>query len=62
MFNPAAKPPQGPKMREKSQWTVGGIALWLIAAILATLIVCTRIEPDPDPPGTADEVELEIIE
>ena len=49
-------------MREKSQWTVGGIALWLIAAILATLIVCTRFEPEPEPPGRSDEVDLEIIE
>jgi hypothetical protein len=62
MFNPAAKPPWGLNVRKKSQWTAGGIVLWLIAAILATLIVCTRIEPDPEPPSASGEVELEIIE
>ncbi len=47
-------------MREKSQWTPAGIILWLIAAILATLIVCTQTKPDPKPPPASDEVELDV--
>lgn len=47
-------------MREKSQWTPGGIALWLIAAILATLLVCARADPNPQPAPAREEVELEV--
>jgi hypothetical protein len=61
MFNRAAKQLQSPTMRDKSQWTPGGIVLWLIAAILATLIVCTERDPEPEPPpGAPVEVELEV--
>jgi hypothetical protein len=60
LFNPAAKAPEGRTMRAKSQWTSGGIVLWLIAGILATLIVCGRTEPDPESAGTAREVELDV--
>ena len=47
-------------MREKSQWTPGSIALWLIAAILATLLVCTRAEPKTEPSRAPGGVELDV--
>lgn len=47
-------------MRAKSKWTPGGIALWLIAAVLATLIVCSQSGPAPGPPAVTDEVEIEL--
>ncbi|MFA9410686.1 MAG: hypothetical protein ACERK0_05450 [Deltaproteobacteria bacterium] len=51
-------------MRAKSKWTPGGIVLWLIAAALATLIVCSRSEPASAPPPAMDdgEVEVELVE
>lgn len=51
-------------MRAKSQWTPGSIVLWLIAAILATLVVCSDLPPPPDEAdGTAGTtVEFEIVE
>lgn len=50
--------------RTKSQWTLGGIGLWLIAAILATLIVCTQRKPadEPAPPPSGAEIEVEVVE
>ena len=50
-------------MRVRSEWTPGGIVLWLIAAILATLVVCTQTEKK-EPPVAAPEpsVEFEVIE
>ena len=47
-------------MRTKSKWTPGGIALWLIAAILATVIVCSEAPPKPDEIAPADEVEVDV--
>lgn len=47
-------------MRAKSQWTLGGVTLWLIAAILATLVVCSQTASDPRLPGESSEVELEV--
>ncbi|MDH3817752.1 MAG: hypothetical protein OES21_04010 [Myxococcales bacterium] len=47
-------------MRAKSKWTPGGIVLWLIAAALATLIVCSRSEPASAPPPAMDDVEVEV--
>jgi hypothetical protein len=53
-------------MRAKSQWTSGGITLWLIAAILATLVVCFGAEPDSEKPapdrGRPTELEVEVVE
>ncbi len=53
-------------MRAKSQWTPGGIVLWLIAAILATLVVCFGAEPDSVEPapdrGRPIELEVEVVE
>jgi len=59
-------PWKGLTMRAKSQWTPGGIVLWLIAAILATLVVCFGAEPDSVEPasdrGRPIEQEVEVVE
>jgi len=34
--------------------------LWLIAAVLATLVVCSQSEPAAEPPAATDEVEIEL--
>lgn len=47
-------------MRAKSKWTPGGILLWLIAAVLATLIVCSESPREATPPAATDEVEIEV--
>ena len=47
-------------MRAKTQWTPGGIVLWLIAAILATLVVCSQAKREPEPSKSRDEVEFEV--
>lgn len=47
-------------MRAKSQWTPGGIVLWLIAALVATLIVCSQSQPASAPPTATDDVEIEV--
>ena len=53
-------------MRAKSQWTPGGSLLWLIAAILASLVVCSRskpaAKPAAEPADVNEEVEIELIE
>ena len=48
-------------MRAKSQWTPGGITLWLIAAILATLIVCSETPYQAPESSPSDEIELEVL-
>jgi hypothetical protein len=56
---------EGRIMRVKSEWTPSGILLWLIAAIAATLVVCSQVPEVPQPPAApaeADaEVEIEIV-
>jgi len=49
-------------VRAKSKWTPEGIVLWLIAAVLATLVVCSQSPPETSAPATADEVEVEVLE
>ena len=50
-------------MRVRSEWTPGGIALWLIAAILATLVVCTQTERKEPPSAPPDPpVDFEVVE
>jgi hypothetical protein len=49
-------------MRVKSEWTPGGITLWLIAAIVATLVVCSQIPEAPPTPPSNTEVEIEVVE
>lgn len=46
--------------RTRSQWTLGGIGLWLIAAILATLIVCTQTRPADRPAASSADAEIEV--
>lgn len=50
-------------MRVRSEWTPGGIVLWLIAAIVATFVVCTQTEKT-EPPATAPDppVDFELLE
>jgi len=36
------------------------MVLWLIAAILATLIVCSEIPPQPEPASGAGGAELDV--
>jgi len=47
-------------VRAKSKWTPGGIALWLIAAVLATLIVWSQTRPTSGPQGLPDDAEVEV--
>jgi len=49
-------------VRAKSQWTPGGRLLWLIAAVLASLVVCARSRPAAEPPDLTEEVEIELVE
>jgi len=47
-------------VRAKSKWTPGGIVLWLIAAIVATLVVCSQSRPESGEPAVTDELEVEV--
>ena len=47
-------------MHVRSKWTPRGIALWLIAAIVATLAVWSQTRPE-DPPSEAS-VDVEIVD
>ena len=47
-------------MRAKSKWTPGGILLWLIAAVVATLVVCSQSRTPTEQPAASDEVEIEL--
>ena len=51
-------------MRAKTQWTPGGIVLWLIAAILATLVVCSQASREAPRPAKLEgtEIQLDIVE
>ena len=49
-------------MRLKATWTPGGIVLWLIAAIAATLIVCVKSQTASKHSGQEREVEVEVLE
>jgi hypothetical protein len=51
---------EGLAVRPKTEWNPGIIALWLIAAILATLIVCSKKQPALEPP--AETIEVEAVE
>ncbi len=47
-------------MRVHTKWTPSGIVLWLIAAVVATLVVCSQT-PAPDAaPKAPAEVEFEV--
>ena len=47
-------------MRAKSKWTPGGSLLWLIAAVLASVVVCSLSKPAAEPPDVTEEVEIEL--
>lgn len=48
-------------MRAKSQWTPRTIALWVIAAIVASLLVCSqKTPPAPERPAGRDGTNLEV--
>ncbi|HET6416890.1 MAG TPA: hypothetical protein VFG22_11390 [Polyangiales bacterium] len=51
-------------MRAQSKWTATGIVLWLIAAVAATLLVCSETAPPPEAAATpqGDEVEVGLVE
>ena len=51
-------------MRVKSEWTPSGVVLWLIAAIAATLVVCSQRSAAPPASSEAPEpeVEFEVIQ
>lgn len=55
---------EGATMRVNAKWTVSEMALWLIAAIIATVLVCSehpsRDEAPESPRPSADEVEFEV--
>jgi len=47
-------------VRAKAKWTPGVIILWLIAAGVATVIVCSQSTPRPEPPDDSYEVDFEL--
>ena len=47
-------------MRINTKWTPSGIVLWLIAAIIATLVVCSQAPPPDTRPKMPAEVEFEV--
>ena len=48
--------------RRKNEWTLGGVGLWLIAAILATVLVCSQTEQPRTPTAPPVEVDVEVVE
>jgi hypothetical protein len=64
-FNPVARrSSESLAVRAQSKWTATGIVLWLIAAVAATLFVCSKTGPPPETATTpqGDEVEIELLE
>ena len=47
-------------MRVAAKWTPGGIALWLIAALVATVAVCFETESVTDDRPADYEVAFEV--
>lgn len=47
-------------MRPKTPWTPSSIVLWLIAAVAATLVVCSEMPAEPRTESLPAEVEFEI--
>lgn len=47
-------------MRPKTPWTPSSILLWLIAAVAATLVVCSEMPSEPGADPLPAEVEFEI--
>lgn len=53
-------------MRVESKWTPRGIVLWLIAAIAATLIVCSQLPEappaEPQAPKGGFDLDVDVVE
>lgn len=47
-------------MRVNAKWTPSEIGLWLIAAVIATLVVCTGSSERPLPKAPPTEIEFEV--
>ena len=47
-------------MRINTKWTPSGIVLWLIAAIIATLMVCSQAPPLDARREVPDEIEFDV--
>jgi hypothetical protein len=47
-------------VRVESKWTPGTVILWLIAAVVATFIVCSQSLPKLGPPADSTEVDFEL--
>jgi len=47
-------------MRVSTKWTPSGIVLWLIAAVVATLVVCNKAPPPDARPEVPAEIEFEV--
>ncbi len=43
-----------------TKWTPSGIVLWLIAAVIATLVVCSQAPPPDARPEMPGEIEFEV--
>ena len=47
-------------MRVNAKWTPSGMLLWLVAAVVATFVVCVGAEPEPSRQPLPAEVEFEL--
>ena len=47
-------------MRVNTKWTPSGIVLWLIAAVVATLVVCNETQPPDARRNAPAEIEFEV--
>lgn len=47
-------------MRVNTKWTPSGIVLWLIAAVVASLVVCNQSPPPAARPTAPTEIEFEV--
>ena len=47
-------------MRVSTKWTPSGIVLWLIAAVVATLVVCNKTPPPDARPVMPVEIDFEV--
>lgn len=47
-------------MRVKSKWTPSGIILWLVAAIVATVVVCSKAPPPEAVPMAPVDIDFEV--
>jgi hypothetical protein len=52
------------KVLARAKWAPGSVVLWLVAAILATLVVCSERRRAPERPSRAGgtQVDVEIVQ